>query len=153
MGSFGSILLNDDFEFSVSKSMLMNLPSGAIGFLGNPLFVWSCQKVWNSRMFISVFSTVICIAAACMLAWPNGNNKVGLAGFYLQELNPISMVQCLSCFSSNTGGTTKKAVMDAIFLIGYCAGMIIGPQTFIDSQAPSYYGGKVAIVVSYSAGL
>ncbi|KAG7824880.1 hypothetical protein KL920_005432 [Ogataea angusta] len=55
MGSFGSILLNDDFEFSVSKSMLMNLPSGAIGFLGNPLFVWSCQKVWNSRMFISVF--------------------------------------------------------------------------------------------------
>ncbi|KAG7859638.1 hypothetical protein KL919_002343, partial [Ogataea angusta] len=31
MGSFGSILLNDDFEFSVSKSMLMSLPSGAIG--------------------------------------------------------------------------------------------------------------------------
>ncbi|KAH3662157.1 hypothetical protein OGAPHI_005405 [Ogataea philodendri] len=153
IGSFGSILLNDDFKFSTKKSMLMKMPTGAIIFPGNPLFVWACLKIWKSRMFVSVFSTIICIVAACMLAWPNGNNKVGLAGYYLQELNPISMIQCLSCFSSNTGGTTKKAVMDAIFLIGYCIGMVVGPQTFIESQAPDYIGGKIAIVVSYATSL
>nr|QFR37129.1 MFS transporter [Cyberlindnera americana] len=152
LGSFGSILLNDDFGFSTKKSFLMKMPSGAIEAVGCPLLVWICQQFWDSRMFISVFSTIICILAACLLAF--GNNKsTKLAGFYLQSFNPISMTQCLSCFSSNTGGSTKKAVTNAIFLIGYSVGLIVGPQTFIDSQAPGYSGGKVAIVVNYAASL
>nr|QFR37062.1 MFS transporter [Cyberlindnera americana] len=153
LGSFGSILLNDDFGFSTKKAMLMKMPGGAVEAIGCPLLVWGCAKVWNSRMFISVFSTVICIIAACLLAFGGDNKNVKLAGFYLQDVNPISMIQCLSCFSSNTGGSTKKAVTNAIFLIGYSVGFVVGPQTFIDSQAPGYAGGKVAIVVSYSASL
>lgn len=152
LGSFGSILLNDDFGFTTKKSMLMKMPNGAIVAVGCPLFVWVGLKIWDSRMFVSVISTVFCILAACLLAFGQ-NNQTKLAGFYLQSLNPVSMVQCLSCFSSNTGGATKKAVMDAIFLIGYSAGLVIGPQTFIESQAPGYAGGKVAIVVCYAASL
>lgn len=153
LGAFSSILLNDDFGYSTSQSMLMNIPYGALSFVGQIIFVLVCQKIWNSRMFISVASSFFVIIGSCMLAWPGGNKHVGLAGFYIQPFCGISMVQCLSCFSSNTGGATKKAVMDAIFLIGYCAGMIVGPQTFIDAQAPDYNGGKIAIVVSYSASM
>ena len=34
-----------------------------------------------------------------------------------------------------------------MFLIGYCVGNLIGPQTFVEKQAPSYTGGKISFVV------
>lgn len=44
----------------------------------------------------------------------------------------------LSLIASNTAGFTKKATVNAIFFIGYCAGNIGGPQLFIAKEAPTY---------------
>ncbi|QEL59910.1 hypothetical protein CJJ09_001997 [Candidozyma auris] len=58
------------------------------------------------------------------------------------------MICGLSSCASNVAGHTKKVTVNAIFLIGYCVGNLIGPQTFMDKQAPEYNGAKIAMVVS-----
>jgi hypothetical protein len=37
--------------------------------------------------------------------------------------------------SSNVAGYTKKQFTGAVLFTGYCVGNIIGPQTFISSEA------------------
>jgi hypothetical protein len=44
----------------------------------------------------------------------------------------------LSLISSNVAGFTKKATVNAVFFIGYCAGNIAGPQFFVAAEAPNY---------------
>lgn len=41
----------------------------------------------------------------------------------------------LTMVSSNIAGSSKKQLTAAILFTGYCVGNIIGPQTFIDSEA------------------
>ena len=37
--------------------------------------------------------------------------------------------------------------------IAYCTGNIIGPQLFLEKEAPSYPSGFLAIIICYSIGL
>lgn len=41
----------------------------------------------------------------------------------------------LTMVSSNVAGYTKKQLTGAVLFTGYCVGNIIGPQTFISSEA------------------
>ncbi|CUM64369.1 uncharacterized protein PRCAT00001971001 [Priceomyces carsonii] len=150
--NFGSILLSEDFGYSATESLLMNMPTGAVEVVGCTLF-GLLQRYVPHRMFIAIFATVVTLASACMLAFASESKNARLGGYYLMTVSPVGMICALSCFSSNTAGHTKKLVANAIFLIGYCVGNLIGPQTFIAAQAPSYTGGKVSIVVCYAASL
>jgi MFS transporter, ACS family, allantoate permease len=49
-----------------------------------------------------------------------------LAGYYLTQASPAPFVALLSLISSNVAGYTKKTTVAAMYLIGYCAGNIIG---------------------------
>lgn len=149
--NFASILLNDDFDFTVTKTMLMNMPEGAVEIVGCILIAWASKFVGH-RLLAAIFALAITLAASCMLAFAPENNA-RLAGLYLQYLSPVPMICILSLFASNTAGHTKKITVNAIYLIGYCAGNIVGPQTFISTQAPGYIGGKIAFIVCWSAGI
>ncbi|CUM65818.1 uncharacterized protein PRCAT00003467001 [Priceomyces carsonii] len=144
--NFGSILLNSDFGFDAKKSLIMNMPCGAVEFAGCVLFAAS-NKFVPHRMAISFTAMVISLAASCMLAFADQSKSARLAGYYLMYVYPVTTICALSCFASNTAGHTKKITTNAVFLIGYCVGNIVGPQTFIASQAPSYTGGKISFVV------
>jgi ACS family allantoate permease-like MFS transporter len=143
--NFGSILLHSDFGFSSKESLLMNMPCGAVEFVGCILFAASHSFIPH-RMAISLMAMTIALAASCMLAFA-GPRNVRLAGYYLMYVYPVTTICALSCFASNTAGHTKKITTNAIFLIGYCIGNIVGPQTFVSKQAPSYTGGKISFVV------
>lgn len=41
----------------------------------------------------------------------------------------------LTMISSNVAGYTKKQLTAAVVFIGFCAGNVAGPQTFITSEA------------------
>ncbi|KHC87456.1 hypothetical protein I503_02814, partial [Candida albicans SC5314] len=143
--SFGTILLNEDFGYTPSKSLLIQMPQGAVEIVGCVLFAWVC-KFFPSRMLMGIITTSIAVLANCLLAFCKGTSA-RLAGFYLNLLGPLGFICCLSCVSSNVAGHTKKVTTNAMFLIAYCVGNLIGPQTFISTQAPGYTGAKVAIVV------
>ncbi|KAK6460690.1 allantoate permease [Scheffersomyces coipomensis] len=142
--NFGSILLHEDFGFSTQKTLLMQMPGGAVEFVGCTLLAYFSGYI-KSRMLWSCIGTGIAVAAECMLAF--GSNKhIQYAGLTLYMICPIGFICLLSVISSNVAGHTKKVTVNAIFLIGYCVGNLIGPQTFLPQQAPNYPTAKICIV-------
>ena len=43
--------------------------------------------------------------------------------------------------ANNVGGYTKRVTSTAFVFLAYCAGNIIGPHAFLDSEAPVYQTG------------
>ncbi|QEU60787.1 hypothetical protein KDRO_D04820 [Kluyveromyces lactis] len=150
ISSFGSIILKG-FGYSTEKSLLMKAPIGAcelVGLVILPLISYFISK----RMIIAVFYLLVCVMSTCLLAFSK-NNNVALAGYYITGIAPVGIITITSCVASNTAGHTKKLTANAISLIGYSAGNIIGPQTFRSSDAPNYPKAKAAVVGCYCASI
>lgn len=62
----------------------------------------------------------------------------------MTQAAPTAFVALLSLISTNVAGYTKKTTFAALFLIGYCVGNIIGPQTF---RGSSYVPAEITIIV------
>lgn len=58
-----------------------------------------------------------------------------LVALWLCYFQGLGFSMSLTMISSNIAGSTKKQLTAAILFTGYCVGNIIGPQTFIDSEA------------------
>ncbi|KAG2732481.1 hypothetical protein G9P44_004898 [Scheffersomyces stipitis] len=142
--NFGSILLAEGFGYSLKKTMLMQMPVGAVNICGCVIFAWLHRFV-ESRMFWATFGNAVTFAAQCMLAFGK-TNQIMFAGYIVQSLGPIAFICLLANISSNVTGHTKKVTVNAILLVGYCVGNLIGPQTFLDSEAPNYKTAKACIV-------
>ncbi|KAL7667327.1 Major facilitator superfamily (MFS) profile domain-containing protein [[Candida] zeylanoides] len=143
--NFGAILMVGSFGYTPTKSMLMGMISGGIEIVGCIGLAYLTRFV-HSRMVIAICGTAVVVVADCMLGFCD-NKKAQLGGFLLTSLAPIGFICMLSIVASNVAGHTKKVTTNAIFLVSYCVGNLVGPQTFIDSQAPDYVGGKISIAV------
>lgn len=155
--SFMSILLNTNFGYSAKDSLLMTMPTGAVEFVGCPLFgilaIYAANKkipIWKHKLSWAIFSAVLALIASCMLGFANGDKSARLAGAYLWYISPVSFICVLSNISANSSGYTKKWTVSSINLVAYAAANIAGPQTFIATQAPDYHGAKIAMVVCYA---
>jgi ACS family allantoate permease-like MFS transporter len=111
--NFGSILLHSDFGFTSQKSLFMNMPRGAVEFVGHILFAAS-HSVVPHRMAISLVAMTFALAAVCNLAFA-GPKNVSLVGYYLTHVYPVTIICALSCFASNTAGHTKKITTNTVF--------------------------------------
>lgn len=125
----------------------MRMPGGAVETVGLVLFALLINK-WPYRIFLSSFITAVVIVGSCMLAFST-NSKAQLAGLYIYSLSPIGMICFLSLFGANTLGYTKKITSQALLLIAYATGNLVGLQTFRSTEAPGYHSAKIAIVVCY----
>jgi len=96
-----------------------------------------------SGMFLSILGMLLIV---CL---PLSNAKGRLAGYYLTQSSPTGFVALLSLLSSNVAGYTKKTTVAALYLMGYCAGNIIGPQTFQPKDAPRYVPAEITIIVCW----
>ena len=47
--------------------------------------------------------------------------------------------------ASNIAGHSKKVTANALTLVAFCVGNILGTQTFQDKEAPGYRSGKVGL--------
>ncbi|KAJ8139420.1 hypothetical protein OY671_007369, partial [Metschnikowia pulcherrima] len=146
--NFGSILLKEKLGYSTGKTLLMNMPTGAVE-IGGLVAICYCYRFIQLRLFWSIFTFCIVLMATCFLAFAD-NQKLQFAGYTMTSLLAISSIFILSLIASNCAGHTKKVTTNAIYLIGYCVGNLIGPQTFIPSQAPSYTSAVVAMVACFS---
>lgn len=151
MTTFRTILLNEQFGFDTAQALLMQMPSGGVEIVGCVLFAWLLRFL-KSRMLMTIFVAMITVMGECLLAFaPTKQGK--LAGLYIYNVFSLCFICLQSQVSSSVAGHTKKITVNAVFLIGYCVGNLIGPQIFLDSQAPVYSGGKIGIVVSGVAAL
>ncbi|CCK72924.1 allantoate permease family MFS transporter KNAG_0M00710 [Huiozyma naganishii CBS 8797] len=155
--NFMSILLNTDFGYSTTDSLLMGLIPGAIELVSSPLFGILSDyfgkkkvKILSYKLTWAIFCAVIALIGNCMLAYAKDNKKARLAGVYLWYLIPTSFICVLSNISANAAGYTKKWTVSSINLVAYAAANIAGPQCFIAKQAPNYSGAKTSMVVCYA---
>ena len=149
--TFGSIVMNSILGYSVKQSLTYNIYQGLIEVFGC-IIVASMIKFVKHRMIVCIFGCMLNLVFSGMLAFAK-DPHVRLGGCLCLGMSVIGMFTMLSNFSSNVAGHTKKVTVNAVFLVAYGAGNIIGPQTFIESQAPQYVGGQIGMVVSYAVTL
>ncbi|CDR46304.1 CYFA0S22e02366g1_1 [Cyberlindnera fabianii] len=150
--NFGSILLNQDFGFSSTQALLMNMPGGGIDIVIPPLVAWFNYKYMNNRRLIScAIVYIVVIIGMCLLNFTHHKGS-RLTGYYSFYIATATMSGVCSVVSSNIAGSSKKNIANVMFFIGYCVGNIVGPQTFKGSEAPAYVSAKIAMLVSFCAG-
>ncbi|KAL7791489.1 major facilitator superfamily domain-containing protein [Trichoderma ceciliae] len=139
------------FGYTPEQSLLYGTPGGAVevvallacGFLGDRL---------GSRLLVSMSGLVVAMVGVIMIVVIPLDKPAGrLAGYYLTQASPTPFVALLSLISTNVAGWTKKTTVAAMYLVAYCVGNIIGPQTFRPTDAPEYRSAEITILVCFGA--
>jgi len=134
------------FGYTPDQSLLYGTPGGVVevvslivcGYLGDR---------YGNRLLISSSGLIISILGMLLIVClPLSNNGGRLAGYYLTQSSPTAFVALLSLVATNVAGYTKKTTVAALYLIGYCVGNIIGPQTFRPKDAPRYKPAEITII-------
>lgn len=116
---------------------------------------WLSDK-WRDRsltMLIAIFPTIL--GAGLMIGLdPNGipKDKAGLlAASFLTGTFGAAFMLLLAWNASNIAGHSKKVTANALTMISFCVGNILGTQTFQNKEAPGYISGKISIIATLSA--
>jgi hypothetical protein len=80
---------------------------------------------------------------------PSSHELTRLAGVYILFTNTISYIMVLSLVASNFAGMSRKSTAAAGIFIAYSVGNLVGPQLFIDSEAPRYPTGFRGMIASF----
>ncbi|ESZ96313.1 putative MFS transporter [Sclerotinia borealis F-4128] len=152
--SFTSIIVGT-FGFDTLGTQYLQIPGGAVQFLALMAGGYICTKFpRNSRCITMIVANTICILGAGLLVGLPSSNKWGrLVALWLCYFQGLGFSMSLTMVSSNIAGYTKKQLTAAVLFTGYCVGNIIGPQTFINSEAPGYHSAYIAMLVGYSVKL
>jgi len=135
---FSSIIVNG-FGFSPLTSLVVQVPNGAFQLSGLAIMSITITKFSNARipMMILMVTTSL-IGMILVYTLPTDNRFGRLSGIWLSAVFAADIPISLSLITSNVGGFTKKATVQAMLFIGYCTGNIIGPQFFYTREAPKY---------------
>lgn len=139
------------FGYTKEQSLLYGTPGGGVevvtliacGYLGDR---------YGNRLLISTGGLLLAIlGVALIVGLPTSHNGGRLAGYYLTQASPTPFVALLSLIATNVAGYTKKTTVAAMYLMAYCVGNIIGPQTFRPKDAPQYLPAEITILAMWSA--
>jgi predicted MFS family arabinose efflux permease len=136
------------FGFNPKTTALLQLPSGAVSVISIIIATYLAGR-FNQRG-INIVTLLIpgCLGGALMAFLP-GENKTGkLIGNYLTNCIGSSLPLLYSWVAANIAGHTKKVTMNAILLMSFCLGNILGPLTFRQADAPDFVPAKITIVVT-----
>ncbi|CAI6335246.1 unnamed protein product [Periconia digitata] len=137
------------FGYSPEESLLYGTPGGAVEIVALIVCGWAGDR-YGHRILIGMSGLLLSILGMILIvALPLSNNSGRLAGYYLTQAAPTAFVALLSLISSNVAGYTKKTTVAAMYLIGYCVGNVIGPQTFKSKDAPRYVPAEITVIVCW----
>ncbi|KAI9927618.1 hypothetical protein MW887_003239 [Aspergillus wentii] len=141
------------FGYTEEQSLLYGVPGGVVEVIAL-LINGYVGQITNQRVLSSCGGLIASIVGMVLIvALPLTNNVGRLIGYYMTQASPTPFVALLSLVSSNVAGYTKKTTVAAIYLIGYCAGNIIGPQVFRPQDAPRYVPAEITIIVCWGVSL
>lgn len=142
-------MLIESFGYTAEQSLLYGAPGGAVEVFTLIFCGWLSQRFGRRLPFAIIFLVVAMIGIILVIALPASMKKGRLAGYYLTQASPAPFVALLSLIATNVAGYTKKTTVAAIYLMGYCVGNIIGPQTFQAKDAPHYVPAEITILVCW----
>jgi MFS family permease len=136
------------FGFSPKTTALLQLPSGAVSVISIITATYLAGRFDQRGLNIVTLLIPGAIGGALMAFLP-GESKVGkLIGNYLTNCIGSSLPLLYSWVAANIAGHTKKVTMNAILLMSFCLGNIIGPLTFRQDDAPDFILAKITIIVT-----
>lgn len=125
----------------------MQIPGGVIAVVSVLLATWSAAKFNARGLNIIFWSAIGGLLGGSLLAFlPESASGGRLAGNYITHVVGAFLPCSYSFAAANTAGHTKKVSLNAILLMSFCLGNILGPLTFRDKDAPSYTPAKITIV-------
>ncbi|ORY28041.1 major facilitator superfamily domain-containing protein [Naematelia encephala] len=149
-GVFGT-LITKGFGFSDLESILFQMP---IAFVEGCLILaggWVTTRFKN-RWIPLLVVTAIPMAGGIALRYVDRGSLGGLlASYYFVKLYSAIQPLLYSWGNSNAAGTTKQRTLGAILFIFQCAGNVVGPQVYLDDEAPIYQTGVVTDVCCWGA--
>ncbi|KAK5154397.1 hypothetical protein LTS14_006532 [Recurvomyces mirabilis] len=152
VSSFSSIII-ENFGYNQYQTLLLNLPSAAVAFVAVLLGTWWAGR-YNARGIAIIALVTPTIIGGALMAWLPPDNKAGLLiGNYLTNTVGASLPLMYSWIGANYSGHTKKVTMNAIVLMSFCVGNVIGPETFQAKSAPAYIPAKITIVAVLSVAI
>ncbi|KIV83057.1 hypothetical protein PV11_05117 [Exophiala sideris] len=154
LSNFSSILLTT-FGYTSQQALILGMPGGAVGVFIVLLSGYLSDK-WNDRSLVMLICLIPTIIAAGLMYGldPTGvphNKGALLFASYLSGTFGAAFMLLLAWNASNLAGHSKKVTCNALTLVGFCLGNILGTQTFQQSEAPGYKSGKIAIVACLTA--
>ncbi|EXJ75637.1 uncharacterized protein A1O5_00144 [Cladophialophora psammophila CBS 110553] len=149
-------LLIQGWGFDSKTTLLISMPSGVTQIVTNLFFSYLAGKLRNRMLTASLAIMLSILSIAIMTGLsshgPTAHRIGQLVAYYIILGNsPSPLILILSIVSTNVAGYTKKTTVNALILIAYCVGFLIGPQTFRDP--PYYMKAKYTILGVYSASL
>ncbi|KAH7156030.1 major facilitator superfamily domain-containing protein [Dactylonectria macrodidyma] len=136
--------------YDVRTTLLLGLPTGVFQFVVIFISTFLADKFRRSRCNIIIGGYLIALLGVLLIRQLPTTMKAGrYVGVLLLVASTNIFPLMLSLIASNTAGFTKKATVNAVFFIGYCAGNIGGPQLFIAKEAPTYQTAFTALLVIY----
>ncbi|KAF5001924.1 hypothetical protein FDECE_10805 [Fusarium decemcellulare] len=145
-------LIIEGYGFSPTRTALLATPQAAISMVAQASFSAITLYVPNTRCLFWVISSCIAMIGAIMVHVLDAQlyRNASLAGVYLMGFYNAPFIMAVSLQTSNTSGTTKKSFVSTSIAIFYALGNIIGPQFFLESQAPHYQLGIGALLGSFA---
>jgi len=139
------------FGFDPKTTALLQLPSGAVSVISILTATYLAGRFDQRGLNVVTLLIPGAIGGALMAFLP-GESKAGkLIGNYLTNCIGSSLPLLYSWVSANISGHTKKVCMNAILLMSFCMGNIIGPLTFRQEDAPGFIPAKITIIVACGA--
>ncbi|KAE8406888.1 MFS general substrate transporter [Aspergillus pseudonomiae] len=147
--AFASLIIHY-LGYSNFDTMLYTSPSGAIQII----FVWVgiifCWLWPNRRCAIVIGLCIVPLTGIVLLfALPLSAGWGMIVASWLASVISNVFSILLSLNASNTRGNTKKAIVNALFFVGYAVGAICGPLLWNTEYAPRYRSGLVLALVSW----
>ncbi|KAJ5093197.1 hypothetical protein N7456_009058 [Penicillium angulare] len=152
ISSFTSLIIQN-IGFTTKQTELLNIPNGAVSIVSILAASWVASR-YDQRCLCVVASLLCGLLGGCLLAFsPKDMKGAQLAGNYLTQVTGSALPIMYSLAGANVAGHTKKVSMNAILLMSFCLGNILGPLTFRTEDEPNYVPAKIAIVVTISVAI
>ncbi|KAF2090099.1 allantoin permease [Saccharata proteae CBS 121410] len=136
-----------NFGYDSKQTALLQIPSGGVSIVSILAATYLAGR-YDQRGLNAIFLLIPGVLGGCLMAFLPADNKAGkLIGNYLTNCIGASLPLLYSWVAANFAGHTKKVTMNAMLLMSFCLGNIIGPLTFRKTDAPEYVPAKITIVV------
>ncbi|KAF7563992.1 hypothetical protein G7046_g124 [Stylonectria norvegica] len=145
--TFASLVIKS-IGYTRTETMLYTAPSGAVQILFLWIGVGLCYLFPRQRTLAALVLIIPPLIGNVFLMKLTVDAKWGLiVSSWLASCITASMSILLSLAASNFKGNTKRAIVNTMFFIGYCAGCIGSPQLW--THAPRYRSGVITAIVTW----
>ncbi|KAM5532434.1 hypothetical protein V8D89_013928 [Ganoderma adspersum] len=147
LSNFSNLIVKS-FGYTSKQTLILTTPGGVVASVTTLLCAWYSDRK-NERMIPIVFCLIPTIVGSAMLIGLNnsGNKGALLFASYLIGTFGSSLSSVYAYNASNTSGHTKKNTINAVTLVMFSIGNVIGTEIFQPKDAPAYIPGKIAIMV------